>query len=69
MMSQFGRGALMAKFDVEATYCNIAVHPSDPYLVGMWWRNQFYIDLALPFGLRSVPHILILLLRWLSGFL
>ena len=57
MVSQFGRGALMAKFDVEAAYRNIAVHPSDRYLLGMRWRNQFYIDLALPFGLHSAAHI------------
>ena len=57
MVSQFGRGALMAKFDVKAAYCNIAVHPSDRYLLGMRWRNQFYNDLALPYGLRSAPHI------------
>ena len=28
MVLQFGKGALMAKFDVEAVYHNIAVHPS-----------------------------------------
>ena len=26
-------------------------------MLGIRWRNQFYIDLALPFGLRSTPHI------------
>lgn len=57
MVSKFGRGALMAKFDVEAAYRNIAVHPSDRYLLGMRWRKQYYVDLALPFGLRSAPHI------------
>ena len=57
MVSKFGRGALMAKFDVEAAYRNIAVHPSDRYLLGMRWWNQFYADLALHFGLRSAPHI------------
>ena len=50
-------GALMAKFDVEAAYCNIAVHPDDRYLLGMKWRGQFFVDLALPFGLRSAPYI------------
>ena len=50
--------ALMAKFDVEAAYCNIAVHPDDRHLLGMKWRGQFFVDLALPFGLRSAPHIL-----------
>ena len=28
MVSQFGKGALMAKFDVKAAYHNIAVHPA-----------------------------------------
>ena len=57
MVSQFGKGALMAKFDVEAAYRNIAVHPADRYLLGMKWRGQYYVDLAVPFGLRSAPYI------------
>ena len=57
MVSKYGLGALMAKFDVEAAYRNIAVHPSDRYLLGMTWRNLYYVDLALPFGLRSAPYI------------
>ena len=57
MIAKHGPGALMAKFDVEAAYRNIAVHPDDRYLLGMKWRGQFFVDLALPFGLRSVPYI------------
>ena len=57
MISKYGRGALMSKFYVEAAYRNIAVHPSDRYLSGMKWRNLYYVDLALPFGLRSAPFI------------
>ena len=30
---------------------------TDCYLLGMKWCNQFYVDLALPFGLCSVPFI------------
>ena len=44
MVSKFGQGALMAKFDVEAAYRNLAVHPSDRYLIGMKWRSMFYVD-------------------------
>ena len=51
MISKFGLGALMGKFDVESAYRNIAVHPSDRYLLGMRWREQYYVDLSLPFGL------------------
>ena len=57
MVSAYGPSALMAKFDVEAAYRNIAVHPDDRFLLGMKWRGQFYVDLALPFGLRSAPYI------------
>ena len=57
MISKYGRGALMAKFDVESAYRNIAVHPVDRYLLGLKWRDRYYVDLALPFGLRSAPFI------------
>ena len=52
-----GPGTLMAKFDVEAAYRNIPIHPSDHFLFGMRWRDQFYVDLVLPFGLRSAPYL------------
>ena len=47
----------MAKFDVETAYRNIAVHPDDRYLLGLKWRDHYYVDVALPFGLRSAPFI------------
>ena len=49
--------ALMAKFDVEAAYRNIPVHPGDCCLLGMKWQGHLYVDLTLPFGLRSAPFI------------
>ena len=55
MVSRLGRGELMAKFDVEAAYRNIPLHPSDRFLLGMKWRESYYVDLTLPFGLRSAP--------------
>lgn len=57
MVIQYGIGAQMAKFDVEAAYRNIPVHPADRYLLGMKWRDQYFVDLVLPFGLRSAPFI------------
>ena len=52
-----GPGALMAKFDVESAYRNVTMHPDERYLFGMRWREFFFIDLELPFGLRSAPFI------------
>ena len=57
LVSQFGAGALMAKFDDGATYHNVLVQPSDHYLLGMKWRNHYCVDLTLPFDLRSAPFI------------
>ena len=57
MVSRYGPGALMAKFDVESAYWNIPVHPDDCFLLGMRWRGQFFVDLSLPIGLRSAAFI------------
>ena len=53
----FGRATLLAKFDVESAYWNIPVHPEDRYLLGMKWEGNYFINMALPFGLRSAPFI------------
>ena len=47
----------MANFDVANVYRNVAVHPQDCHLLGMVWRDKYYVDMALPFGLRSAPFI------------
>ncbi|XP_031562491.1 uncharacterized protein LOC116298243 [Actinia tenebrosa] len=57
MVSNYGPGALIAKFDVQSAYRNVAIHPSDRHLLGMKWRDRYYVDLVLPFGLRSAPFI------------
>ena len=41
MVSHLSRGALMAKFDVEAAYLNIPVHPADQFLLGMKWQDSY----------------------------
>ena len=51
----FSPEELMAKFDVEAAYRNIFIHPADRYLLGMRWCDHYFVDLVLPFGLRSAP--------------
>ena len=44
MTAQHGPGTLMAKFDVELAYRNIAVHPDDGYRLGMKGRCQLFVD-------------------------
>lgn len=57
MVSRYGCGASMAKFDVKAAYQNIGIHPDDHSLHSMKWHLQFYVDLIPPFGLRSALFI------------
>jgi hypothetical protein len=52
-----GRGALVAKSDVQHAYRQVPVHPDDRPLLGMRWQGHTYIDATLPFGLRSAPLI------------
>ncbi len=44
--------ALMAKANLQNAFRLCPVHPLDWPLLGMKWRNQFFI---VPFGLRSSP--------------
>ena len=53
----FGQGTLLAKFDVKSAYQNIPVNPEDRYLLGMKWQDNYFINMVLPFGLRSAPFI------------
>ena len=52
-----GRGTLLAKFDVESAYRIILIYPNDRYLFGMLWQGNYFVDMALPFGLCSAPYI------------
>ena len=52
-----GKGTLMAKFDLNAAYRNVPVHPSNRWLLGMVREDNLYVDIVLPFGLRSAPAI------------
>ena len=49
--------ALLAKVDIVHAFRNIPVHPDDRHLLGMKWDGKVFIDLTLPFGLRSSPRI------------
>eukprot|EP00731_Ephydatia_muelleri_P001232 Em0001g1232a len=53
--AKLSRGALMAKINIEAAYRLVHLH--DRPLLGMEWKGQIFVDLMLPFGLRSAPKI------------
>ena len=57
LLHTMGPGAWMAKLDLQHAYRKVPVHPDDHPLLGMFWRNDIYLDNCLPFGLRSAPKI------------
>ena len=64
----FGPGTLLAKIDIKSAFRLLPVHPADRHLLAMQWNKQIYIDMCLPFGLRSAPklfNILADLLSWI----
>ena len=52
-----GRNSLLAKIDIKAAYRLVPVCPANQACLGMYWKEQVYVDAMLPFGLRSVLKI------------
>ena len=47
----------MAKTDLKSAFRLIPIHPDDWNLLGIYWQAMFYVDMYLPFRLRSAPYI------------
>ena len=66
---KLGRGTLLAKVDTKSAFWLLPVHPANRYLLGMQWKDKFFIGTCLPFGLRSVPKLLNMLADLLAWIL
>ena len=53
LVRRSGRGCGLAKTDVKNAFRLIPVSPSDYNLLGICWRNKFYVDRNLAMGLSS----------------
>ena len=53
IVAKLGQGALLAKLDVKSAFRICPVHPSDWHLLGFSFCDYYFVDLCLPFGLRS----------------
>ena len=47
----------MAKVDLKNAFRLCPVRHKDWHLLGIHWRNQFFVDKCLHFGLRSAPYL------------
>ena len=50
-----GQYTYLIKLDLKSAYRLVPTHPQDRYMLGIRWRDQVYVDQALPFGLHSAP--------------
>ena len=53
IVSSLGRGALMAKLDIKSAFRICPVRKDDWHYLGFSFMGLFFVDLCLPFGLRS----------------
>ena len=51
-MKSLGRGCKLYKIDLSRTYRQLRSDPLDWPLLGIGWDDQYFVDLAIPFGLR-----------------
>ena len=61
----FGLGTLLARINIKSAFRLLLVHPADCHLLAMQQNNQIYIDMCLPFGLRSAVKFFADLLSWI----
>ncbi len=57
------------KFDIESAYRMVPVHPISRPLLCIKWKENVYVDKALPFGLRSAPKIFTAVTAAMHGLL
>ena len=55
LVARYGTNTLMAKLDIKSAFRLCPVCLEECELLGIHWQGQFYVDLRLPFGLRSSP--------------
>ena len=57
LVAQAGRGAVMMKWDLKSAFHHVPINPCDYWLLVFEWQGKFYVDMFLPFGLRTAPRI------------
>jgi hypothetical protein len=57
LVAQAGKGAVMMKRDLKAAFRHIPINPCEYWLLLFEWEGRFYVDIFLPFGLRTAPRI------------
>lgn len=61
--SIFAPGSFMCSLDISSAYHHVPLHPSAYTYVGFEWDGQYYVFLALPFGLTSACRVFTKVMR------
>jgi len=56
-VQELGKNCILMKRDFESAFRHIPVSPQDTPLLGFHWRNRYYAERFLPFGLRTAPYL------------
>ena len=64
-----GRGAYLVKRDLADAFRHIPVARADWWLLGFQWNNSYWMDIFLPFGLRTSPFIFDLFAKGINWIL
>jgi hypothetical protein len=57
LVAAAGRGSFLYKADVKSAFKCVRVRTADWPLLVMRWRRMYYVELVLPFGLKSSPAL------------
>lgn len=71
LIGKHGQRTILRKRDLKDAFRKIPVSPFDYWLFIFEWEGKLYIDLFLPFGLRTAPFIFNLFsegLHWISNW-
>ena len=53
LVMEAGQGSLLCKLDIKHAYRLLPVKPEQWHHLCYYWEGNYYVDLVLPFGLRS----------------
>ena len=57
LVASIGRGAILLKKDLKAAFRHVPLSPYDYWLFFFRWKDDYYVELFLPFGLRTAPFL------------
>ena len=71
LIAKSGRGTKLIKRDLKSAFRFVPVSPHDRWLLMYEWEGKIYVELFLPFGLRTAPKIFNLFseaIHWIMEF-